>query len=99
MPKDCRKSKPCFFRKLFYHSAGCEIFSRRLASDDVYPLHFLLFGSESIPPKSLGTTNPHNVVKATFHALLSLRQPEDVFRLRGVEPPQAGAAAVNSVRG
>src|SRR6185295_8560686 len=48
-------------------------------------------GIQDILTKSLGTTNPHNVVKATFAALLQLRQSEEVFRLRGIEPPQEAA--------
>jgi small subunit ribosomal protein S5 len=42
-------------------------------------------GIQDILTKSLGTTNPHNVVKATFHALLSLRSEEENRRLRGLE--------------
>jgi small subunit ribosomal protein S5 len=49
-------------------------------------------GVQDILTKSLGTTNPQNVVKATFAALLSLRDENAVARLRGIAPViEAGA--------
>jgi small subunit ribosomal protein S5 len=50
-------------------------------------------GIQDILTKSLGTTNPHNVVKATFDALLKLKNAEEVFRLRGLEGRAAAASA------
>lgn len=42
-------------------------------------------GVKDILTKSLGSKNAANVVKATLHALLSLRLSEDIFRSRGLE--------------
>lgn len=44
-----------------------------------------LSGIQNILAKSLGSSNPHNVVKATFDGLRSLKNPEEVFKLRNVE--------------
>lgn len=41
-------------------------------------------GVQDVLTKCLGSTNPHNAVKATFTALTSLRRAEDVAEERGV---------------
>jgi small subunit ribosomal protein S5 len=40
-------------------------------------------GVQNVLTKSLGTANPHNVIKATFDALSQLRDRADVAALRG----------------
>jgi small subunit ribosomal protein S5 len=52
-------------------------------------------GIQNILTKSLGTANPHNVVKATFEALKQLHSEAEYKALRGIEddaaPAEAGA--------
>jgi small subunit ribosomal protein S5 len=41
-------------------------------------------GVHNVLAKSQGSSNPHNVVKATINALQRLRSPQDVARQRGI---------------
>jgi small subunit ribosomal protein S5 len=40
-------------------------------------------GIHDLLSKCLGTSNAHNVVRATFQGLMELREPGSVLRLRG----------------
>jgi len=40
-------------------------------------------GVQNVLTKSIGTTNPHNVIKATFDALKQLKSRESVALMRG----------------
>jgi small subunit ribosomal protein S5 len=54
-------------------------------------------GISNVLTKSIGSANPHNVVRATFQALSELKDPAVVRRLRGKEdedqPERTGAPA------
>ena len=41
-------------------------------------------GIKDILSKSKGSSNPHNVVKATFQALISLRSASKIAAVRGI---------------
>ena len=41
-------------------------------------------GVHNVLSKSQGSSNPHNVVKATFDALLQLRSPQTIAKQRGI---------------
>jgi small subunit ribosomal protein S5 len=49
-------------------------------------------GLHNVLTKSLGSANPHNVVRATFAALLDIKDPVMVGRLRGKDLAEIEAA-------
>jgi small subunit ribosomal protein S5 len=49
-------------------------------------------GLQNVLTKSLGSANPHNVVRATFNGLMSLKDPVAVARMRGKQVEDFAAA-------
>jgi len=50
-------------------------------------------GVRDVLTKSLGSANPHNVVRATFNGLMALKDPVSVARLRGKDLAELEASA------
>ena len=55
-----------------------------------------LLGVQDILTKSLGSPNPHNVVKACFAGLKSLKDPAEQMKMRGKELPEPEGAAADA---
>ncbi|MGL6188158.1 MAG: 30S ribosomal protein S5, partial [Holosporales bacterium] len=64
---------------------------------------FEALGIQDVVSKSIGSSNPHNMVKATFYALSEIRSPRyvaakrgkrvsDLFGRRSEAPAEGGAA-------
>ena len=55
-------------------------------------------GVQNVLTKSLGSPNPHNVIKATFDALMQLRDRADVATARGKQVGEAVMAKIKMIR-
>lgn len=53
-------------------------------------------GIQNVLTKSIGTSNPHNVIKATFDALIGLKDAARVAELRGRTPADLGMKIAKS---
>lgn len=58
-----------------------------IAGGSMRPI-FECLGINDILAKSVGTSNPHNLIKATFAALKSIRDPDYIAHKRGLDPKQ-----------
>jgi small subunit ribosomal protein S5 len=53
-------------------------------------------GIQNVLTKSLGTSNPHNVIKATFDALLHLKDRAKIAEMRGKTGEETATTVVSS---
>ena len=77
--------------EVFYHYCGAKVLLRPaspgtgvIAGKTVRAV-LESAGIKDVLSKSMGSKNAANVVKATLHALLSLRRREDIYKGRGLE--------------
>ncbi|MBF0341866.1 MAG: 30S ribosomal protein S5 [Magnetococcales bacterium] len=62
-----------------------------IAGGSMRPI-FEALGIRDVLAKSTGTSNPHNLIKATFDALKSIRSPRDVAAKRDLPAARFGVA-------
>ncbi|MBF0163584.1 MAG: 30S ribosomal protein S5 [Magnetococcales bacterium] len=62
-----------------------------IAGGSMRPI-FEALGIRDILAKSTGTSNPHNLIKATFDALMAIRSPREVAAKRDLPLDRFGAA-------
>lgn len=60
-----------------------------IAGGSMRPI-FEALGIRDVLAKSTGTSNPHNLIKATFAALQSIRSPQDIASKRSLVLEQVG---------
>lgn len=75
--QESRYSGACVFMKPAYHGTG-------LIAGGAVRAVLEVVGIKNVLSKSKGSTNAHNVVKATFKALSKMRDLKNIARERGV---------------
>lgn len=58
-----------------------------IAGGSMRPI-FECLGIRDVLAKSIGTSNPHNLIKAAFVALQSIRSPDEISQKRGLSPEE-----------
>jgi small subunit ribosomal protein S5 len=90
---------PTIPHEVFYHYCGAKVLLRPaspgtgIIAGPAVRAVLESAGVKDVLSKSLGSKNASNVVKATIHALLSLRLREDIYKSRGLEMKKAAPKA------